>query len=134
MRRNAGRQTQGRRSVQEHGRIDGNGEKRHYCANQIGYHATNYAYGAPFDYILHPSATSGDDGLTAMLGLLRTFMARGGYGMQGNILDSKKLRDAQRHPENYENLQIRICGWNWYFNKMEKMYQDEFIKRAESIE
>ncbi len=96
--------------------------------------ATNYAYGAPFDYILHPSATSGDDGLEAMLGLLRTFMARGGYGMQGNVLDSKTLRDAQKHPENYENLQVRICGWNWYFNKMEKLYQDEFIKRTESIE
>lgn len=96
--------------------------------------ATNYAYGAPFDYILHPTATSGDDGLTAMLGLLRTFMARGGYGMQGNVLDSKTLRDAQKHPENYENLQVRICGWNWYFNKMEKLYQDEFIKRTESIE
>jgi len=93
--------------------------------------ATNTAYGSPFDYMLHPTAVKGDDGLSAMLGLLRTFMKRGGYGYQGNVLDSKTLRDAQIHPEKYENLQVRICGWNWYFNKMEKEFQDEFIRRAE---
>ena len=93
--------------------------------------ATNFAYGAPFDYMLHPSATQGEEGLDAMLGLLRTFMKRGGYGMQGNVCDANTLKDAQQHPENYENLQVRICGWNWYFNKMEKLYQDEFIRRAE---
>ena len=96
--------------------------------------ATNFAYGAPFDYMLHPSATQGEEGLDAMLGLLRTFMKRGGYGMQGNVCDANTLKDAQQHPENYENLQVRICGWNWYFNKMEKLYQDEFIRRAECNE
>lgn len=96
--------------------------------------ATNFAYGAPFDYMLHPSVTRGEEGLDAMLGLLRTFMKRGGYGMQGNVCDANTLRDAQKHPENYETLQIRLCGWNWYFNKMEKIYQDEFIRRAEYSE
>lgn len=94
-------------------------------------HTTNMSSGAPFDYMLHPTAVQGDDGLIAMLGLLRTFMKRGGYGYQGNVLDSKTLRDAQVHPEKYENLQVRICGWNWYFTKMEKPFQDEFIQRAE---
>lgn len=93
--------------------------------------ASNLAYGSPFDYMLHPTAVQGEDGLEAMLGLLRTFMKRGGYGFQGNVQDAKTLRDAQIHPEKYENLQVRVCGWNWYFNKMEKFYQDEFIKRAE---
>ena len=93
--------------------------------------ATNFAYGCPFDYMLHPSAVQGEEGLDAMLGLLRTFMKRGGYGFQGNVLDANTLRDAQKHPENYEYLQVRICGWNWYFNNMEKDFQDEFIRRAE---
>lgn len=48
--------------------------------------ATNTAYGAPFDYVLHPTAAQGEEGLEAMLGLLRTFMKRGGYGYQGNVL------------------------------------------------
>lgn len=45
-------------------------------------HSENFAYGCPFDYMLHPSAVQGEDGLAAMLGLLRTFMKRGGYGFE----------------------------------------------------
>ena len=93
--------------------------------------ATTFAYGCPFDYMLHPSAVQGEEGLDAMLGLLRTFMKRGGYGFQGNVADANTLRDAQKHPENYESLQVRVCGWNWYFNNMEREFQDEFIRRAE---
>ena len=93
--------------------------------------ATNLAYGCPFDYMLHPSAVKGEDGLNAMLGLLRTFMKRGGYGYQGNVQDAAILRDAQEHPENYPNLQVRISGWSWFFTQMERKFQDEFIRRAE---
>ena len=93
--------------------------------------ATNFAYGCPFDYILHPTAVKGEDGLDAMLGLLRTFMKRGGYGFQGNVHDSATLKDAQLHPENHAGLQVRISGWSWYFTKMDKKFQDEFIARAE---
>lgn len=93
--------------------------------------ATGLAYGCPFDYMLHPSAVKGEDGLNAMLGLLRTFMKRGGYGYQGNVQDAAVLRDAQEHPEKYPNLQVRISGWSWFFTQMEKKFQDEFIRRAE---
>lgn len=96
--------------------------------------ATGLCYGCPFDYILHPSAVKGDDGLDAMLGLLRTFMKRGGYGFQGNVQDANMLRDAQIHPENHKNLQVRISGWSWFFTQMEKYFQDEFIRRAEMEE
>lgn len=96
--------------------------------------ATTYPYGCPFDYLLHPSATQGEEGLNAWLGLLRTFNKRGGFGFQGSVQDSKTLKDAQAHPEKYPNLQVRISGWSWYFTKMEKKYQDEFIRRAEVME
>ena len=69
-----------------------------------------------------------------MLGLLRAFMKRGGYGYQGNVLDASVLRDAQVHPEKYPNLQVRISGWSWFFTQMEKNFQDEFIRRAELLE
>ena len=94
---------------------------------------TGFAYGCPFDYTLHPSAVKGDDGLLAMLGLLRTFMKRGGYGYQGCVIDAETLKDAQKHPEKYPNLQVRISGWSWYFTQMEKKFQDEYIKRAELL-
>lgn len=96
--------------------------------------ATAFPYGCPFDYLLHPSMTVGEKGLDAMLGLLRTFMKRGGYAYQGSVQDAKVLKDAQVHPEKYPNLQVRIAGWSWYFTKMDKEYQDEFIRRAELLE
>lgn len=96
--------------------------------------ATGFAYGCPFDYTLHPSAVKGDDGLAAMLGLLRTFMKRGGYGFQGCVIDSATLKDAKAHPEKYPNLQVRISGWSWYFTRMAENFQDEYIRRAEAME
>jgi pyruvate-formate lyase len=43
------------------------------------------------------------------------------------------LRDAQAHPEKYENLQVRVCGWNVLWNNMAKSEQDAYILRAENI-
>ena len=95
--------------------------------------ATGLAYGCPFDYILHPSAVKGEDGLDAMLGLLRTFMDRNGHALQINVLNADTLRDAQAHPEKYQDLQIRVCGWNVLWNNINKEEQDGFIKQAEGL-
>lgn len=85
---------------------------------------------APVDFALHPSAVQGSEGLEAMLGLLRGFMKRGGLSLQGNVINVDTLRDAQAHPEQYETLQVRVCGWNWYFNNMSRREQDWFIKQC----
>lgn len=88
--------------------------------------------GAPVDFMLHPSATKGEEGLEAMVQLLRAFLRMGGYALQGNVLDAEMLRDAQKRPELYKNLQVRVSGWNWNFVDMEKDYQDLFIRQAEA--
>ena len=43
------------------------------------------------------------------------------------------LRDAQENPQNYKNLQIRVCGWNVLWNNISKEEQDGFIRQAESL-
>ena len=53
--------------------------------------------------------------------------------MQFVVVSPEELRDAQAHPEKYENLQIRVCGWNVRWNDMPKSEQDEYILRAERI-
>ena len=88
--------------------------------------------GAPVDFVLHPSAVQGQEGLAAMLGLLRAYMKRGGLSLQGNVIDTETLRKAQVHPEDYATLQVRVTGWNWYFNNMTKKDQDWFIKQCEA--
>ncbi len=90
------------------------------------------AAAAPVDFVLHPSAVQGQEGLDAMLGLLRTFMKRGGLSLQGNVIDTDTLRKAQAHPEDYSTLQVRVTGWNWYFTNMTKKDQDWFIQQAET--
>ena len=51
--------------------------------------------------------------------------------IQFNVLDTSTLRDAQKNPEKYRNLQVRVCGWNVLWNNLPKDEQDAYIRRAE---
>ena len=86
-----------------------------------------------FDVMLHTSATAGEDGLKAMHSLLDAYMRAGGVSIQFNVFDASTLRDAQAHPDQYANLQVRVCGWNVLWNNMPREEQDAFLRRAEAI-
>ena len=86
--------------------------------------------GAVLDVTLHPTAVSGDEGLDALVALIKTFFAKGGYALQFNVFDVNALRDAQKHPERYASLQIRVTGWSVYFTTLSKEEQDLFIVRS----
>ena len=83
--------------------------------------------------MLLPSAVKGDDGLEAMCGLLMTFVNRGGHAMHINVFDAETLREAQEDPKKYQDLQIRVCGWNVLWNNINKKEQDGFIRQAEGL-
>lgn len=85
--------------------------------------------GSVLDVMLHPTAVKGDNGLDAMTNLIKTFFAQGGYALQFNVYDVETLRDAQRHPEEYSSLQIRVTGWSVFFTTLGKATQDQFIAR-----
>ena len=95
--------------------------------------ATTFVGDSALDLGLLPSAVKGDDGLEAMYGLLRTFMDRNGHALQINVMNADTLRDAQAHPEKYQDLQIRVCGWNVLWSNISKVEQDGFIKQAEGL-
>ena len=95
--------------------------------------ASRFTCDAALDLGLLPSAVRGEDGLEAMYGLLITFCRRGGHAMHINVFDSDTLRDAQAHPEKYQDLQIRVCGWNVLWNNICKEEQDGFIRQAEAL-
>ena len=95
--------------------------------------ATSFTSDAALDLGLLPSAVKGDDGLEAMYGLLMTFVHRGGHALHINVFDADTLRDAQAHPEKYQDLQIRVCGWNVLWNNINKEEQDGFICQAEAL-
>lgn len=94
---------------------------------------TKFTSDASLDLALLPSAVKGEDGLMAMYGLLMTFVKRGGHAVHINVFDADTLRDAQKHPEKYGDLQIRVCGWNVLWNNITKEEQDGFIRQAEAL-
>ncbi len=89
-----------------------------------------FADGAPLDILVHPSAVQGEKGLDALVSVIRTYFGNGGVSIQGNVVDAAVLERAAEHPEDYQDLQIRVCGWNEYFVNLSKEVQRDFILRA----
>jgi len=87
----------------------------------------------PLDVMMHPSTVKGADGLAAWRRLVRVFFAGNGAAVHFNIFDAEELKDAQKNPEKYKGLQIRVCGWNVRFTELDKSEQDMYIRRAENI-
>ncbi len=94
---------------------------------------SDFSNGSVLDVVLHPTAVKGEDGLNAMYGLLKAYFANNGFAMHGNVFDSSVLKSAQKEPEKYSTLQVRLCGWNVYFNNLTKEEQDEFIKQTDNL-
>ena len=92
--------------------------------------ATDVVNGSILDLDLHSSAVKGENGLRALRATLDTYLKRGGFGIHYNILDIETLIDAQKNPEKYPNLQVRLCGWNVKFSELSPSVQNEFINRA----
>lgn len=86
------------------------------------------------DIMLHPSAVEGSDGLAVMKALIDTYMEKGGMSMQINVFNSELLKAAQKNPDKYKNLQVRVCGWNVLWNNLSKAEQDAYILRSENIQ
>ena len=87
----------------------------------------------PLDMMLHPSVCHGEKGLKAMRSLVEIFHRNGGSVIQFTVFSAEELKDAQLHPEKYENLQVRVCGWNVRWNDLSKVEQDAYIRRAENV-
>ncbi len=87
----------------------------------------------PLDLMLHPSSVRGEEGLAAWRTLVRIYLANGGHAVHFNIFDAEELKAAQRMPEKYQGLQVRVCGWNVHFIELDKTEQEQYIRRAENI-
>ena len=68
-----------------------------------------------------------------LVNMLDGYVGDNGFHLNVNVFDRETLLDAQAHPEKYENLQVRVCGWNVLWNHMTKTEQDAYILRAENI-
>lgn len=78
-----------------------------------------------------PWALKDRSGLMNMAALLKTYIGRGGYHIQFNVISRETLLAAQKDPEQYKGLTLRVSGYNAYFTTLCKEAQDEIIARTE---
>ncbi|KXG74460.1 trans-4-hydroxy-L-proline dehydratase [Thermotalea metallivorans] len=78
-----------------------------------------------------PHVVDGEEGLAKMKDLIRAYFKLDGHHIQFNIIDGNTLRDAQKNPEKYKTLIVRVAGYSDYFNNLNKGLQDEIIARTE---
>jgi len=76
------------------------------------------------------NALKGEDGLQALMALLRSYDRMGGYHVQFNCVDLATLRDAQKHPEKYQDLLVRVGAYASYFVQLSACLQEEIIERT----
>ena len=80
---------------------------------------------------IHPSAVAGINGTRKLLDVIRAYMRKGGFHVQFNITSSKTLREAQKKPDDYRDLMVRVAGFTQYWCEIGKPIQDEVIYRTE---
>ena len=87
--------------------------------------------GGPLTIEFSDSVFRSDEAITKVAQLVRSFVLLGGHQLQLNTVNRERMLDAQKHPENYRNLIVRVWGWSGYFVELDKCYQDHIIARVE---
>ncbi len=80
---------------------------------------------------LPPNQLKTRKGRETLLNLVKTYMDNDGYHIQFNVLDTNILKDAQKHPEKYRDLVVRVAGFSAFFTKLHPGVQNEIIARTE---
>jgi formate C-acetyltransferase len=95
-------------------------------------HHTNLPAGGPLDLRLARRLVEGGEGTARMMGLVRGFVDTGGAMMTLTVADTEELRAAQREPDKYKSLRVRMGGWCAYFTMLSREQQTHHIRRQEA--
>ena len=87
--------------------------------------------GTLFNQKFHPSALAGREGLEKFTALIRSYFDQKGMHMQFNVVDRDTLLDAQKNPEKYKHLVVRVAGYSALFTTLSRSLQDDIIRRTE---
>ncbi|MBN2074551.1 MAG: hypothetical protein JW762_03270 [Dehalococcoidales bacterium] len=80
---------------------------------------------------LHPTSVSSDEDLKKLGSLIQTYADMGGKWIQFNVVGNEQLLDAQKNPDKYRDLIVRVAGYSAYFVDLGKGVQDDIIRRME---
>lgn len=94
-------------------------------------HFENAINGGPLTLEFHNSMFKDEDSVEKVAMLVKSFIDLGGHQLQLNAVNLETMKDAQAHPEKYQQLVVRIWGWSAYFVELDKEYQDHVMRRQE---
>lgn len=80
---------------------------------------------------LHPSTMTTREDMSKLAALIRTYFSMGGKHIQFNVINKEILVEAQRRPQEFKDLVVRVAGFSAYFVELSKAVQDEIIARTE---
>lgn len=78
-----------------------------------------------------PAVVAGETGLDQMANLVRTYFNMDGHHIQFNVIDKETLIDAQKNPQDYKDLIVRVAGYSDHFHNLSRELQDEIIGRTD---
>lgn len=78
-----------------------------------------------------PAVVQGEEGLENMSNLVRAYFNMDGHHIQFNVFDKNVLLEAQKNPDEYKDLIVRVAGYSDHFNNLSRALQDEIIGRTE---
>jgi len=81
-----------------------------------------------------PSFFNDENSYANLTALIRSYFSLDGHHIQFNVVSTETLRDAQKHPEKYRDLIVRVAGYSDYFNDLGEDLQNEIIRRTEHEE
>ncbi|MBN1818967.1 MAG: hypothetical protein JW828_16520, partial [Sedimentisphaerales bacterium] len=79
----------------------------------------------------NPQVLEGEEGITKMAHLIRSYFRLGGHHIQFNVIDANTLRKAQENPDQNRDLIVRVAGYSDYFVDLGRDLQNEIIARTE---
>ena len=87
--------------------------------------------GGPLTLEFASSIFSSEESMKKVAELLKYFVERGGHQLQLNAVNLDTMKAAQKNPELYKNLVVRIWGWAAYFVELDREFQDHVMQRQE---
>jgi formate C-acetyltransferase len=87
--------------------------------------------GGPMTLEIHDTVFNDEANIKKVADLVRAYIQNGGHQLQLNAVNGDKLRAAQKEPEKYRDLIVRVWGWSGHFVELDKCYQNQILKRVE---
>jgi formate C-acetyltransferase len=100
------------------------------CLNSMSKLPFSLAPGGGTNLTIHPSMVAGESGVDVLSHLVEGYFQNGGMHLHINVIDKSTLEDAQRYPEKYSTLSVRVTGYSAYFVQLNKDIQADIIART----